>query len=154
MRCAARLRPARQSATARRLLPIDGAAPAGGANEEYPFALMIGKAQHFWHQHNLMRKSLIPRREYDATLLQYPQGYVEISAADAKRLQVRDKWPVELKSPCGSMRTAVKISDDVQDGSASVPYFINEMISGFLVAHDRAVTATEDAIIPVRIEKL
>lgn len=145
----------RQSAVrCRRLLPIDGAAPVGGAGEEYPFALMIGKAQHFWHQHNLMRKTLIPRREYDATLLQYPQGYVEISAADARQLQVRDKWPVELKSPCGSMRTAVKISGDVQDGSASVPYFINEMISGFLVAHDRAVTAGEDAIIPVRIEKL
>ena len=32
-------------------------------------ALMVGKAQHYWHQNNLMRKTLIPRREYDQTLL-------------------------------------------------------------------------------------
>ena len=138
----------------RRLLPIDGtAAAAVSPDGSFPFALMIGKAQHFWHQHNLMRKTLIPRREYDATLLQYPEGYVELSAADARRLQVRDNWPVRLTSASGSLQTAVRISDDVQDGSACVPYFINEMISGFLVADDRAFTAGEDAVIPVRIEK-
>ncbi|MFB3852693.1 MAG: molybdopterin oxidoreductase family protein [Vicinamibacterales bacterium] len=137
-----------------RLLPIDTGKAAVGKDAAFPFALMIGKAQHFWHQHNLMRRTLIPRREYDATLLQYPRGYVEISAADAKRLQVRDKSPVELTSPAGSMRTAVKVSDDVQEGSACVPYFINETISGFLVAHEDAFTSGEDAVIPVRIEKL
>jgi formate dehydrogenase major subunit len=137
-----------------RLLPIDTGTPAVHTDEAFPFALMIGKAQHFWHQHNLLRKTLIPRREYDATLLLYPQGYIEISAADARRLQVRDKWLVKVSSPGGSMKIAVKISDDVQDGSAYVPYFINEMITGFLVAHDRAFTAGEDAIIPIRIEKL
>lgn len=137
----------------RRLLPIDGTAAAVSPDGSFPFGLMIGKAQHFWHQHNLMRKTLIPRREYDATLLQYPEGYVELSAADAERLQVRDNWPVRLTSASGSLQTAVRISDDVQDGSACVPYFINEMISGFLVADDRAFTAGEDAVIPVRIEK-
>jgi len=136
-----------------RLLPIDTSRPAVSVDDAFPFALMIGKAQHFWHQHNLLRKTLIPRREYDATLLLYPQGYIEISAADARKLQVRDKWLVTVSSPNGSMKTAVRISDEVQDGSACVPYFINEMISGFLVAHDRAFTAGEDAIIPIRIEK-
>ncbi len=115
---------------------------------------MVGKAQHFWHQHNLLRKTLVPRREYDATLLQFPQGYVEISAGDAKRLQVRDKSPVRVSAPAGSMKTAIRISDDVQDGSACVPYFINEMISDFLVSNDQAFSAGEDAIIPIRIEKL
>jgi predicted molibdopterin-dependent oxidoreductase YjgC len=137
-----------------RLLPIHTAAPTAGADAAFPFALMIGKAQHFWHQHNLMRKTLIPRREYDATLLLYPEGYVEISAGDARRLQVRDKWPVKVSSTTGSMKIAVKISEDVQDGSAYIPYFIDEMISGFLMQDDRAFTLGEDGIIPIRIEKV
>ncbi|MGE5359650.1 MAG: molybdopterin oxidoreductase family protein [Bacteroidales bacterium] len=135
------------------LLPIETTAPASHP-DAYPTALMVGNAQHFWHQHNLLRKTLVPRREYDATLLQYPQGYIEINAGEAKRLQVRDTSMVRVSAPGGSMKTAVRISDDVPDASACVPYFINEMIADFLVPQDQAFAAGEDAIIPIRIEKL
>lgn len=123
-------------------------------SEQFPFALMVGKAQHFWHQNNLMRKTLIPRREYDQTLLLYPQGYVEIAPEDAKRLKVRDKWLVNVSSSSGTtMKIAVKINDDVQPGTAYIPYFIKNIISDFVIRYDNAFSAGEESVIPVRIEE-
>ena len=128
--------------------------PTSPTCEEFPFALMVGKGRHFWHQNNLMRKTLIPRREYDQTLLLYPQGYVEICPQDAQRLKVRDKWMVQLTSSTGtSMRIAVKVSPNVQPGTAYIPYFIKNMISDFLIRYDHAYSAGEESIIPVRIEE-
>jgi formate dehydrogenase major subunit len=128
--------------------------PKPPTSPEFPFALMVGKAQHYWHQNNLMRKTLIPRREYDQTLLLYPQGYVEICPEDAQKLKVRDKWLVQVTSSTGtSMKIAVKVSEDVQSGTAYIPYFIKNMISDFLIRYDNAFAAGEESIIPVRIEE-
>lgn len=123
-------------------------------NTEFPYLMMTGKAQHFWHQNNLMRRTFIPMREYNATLLLYPKGYVEISPEDAKSIQVRDKWPVKVVSPYGSMKVTVKVTPDVKSESAYVPYFIRDMISEFLMEHKELLEQGEDAIIPVRIEKV
>lgn len=130
----------------------DYAVPA--TSKEYPFHLMVGKAQHYWHQNNLMKITRIPNREYNTTLLLYPEGFIEISPADAKTLQVRDKWPVKVSSPHGTMNAAVRISDEVSDSTAYVPYFVQEMISEFLLEHRDELKHGEDATIPVRIEKV
>lgn len=128
--------------------------PKAPTSAEFPFALMVGKAQHFWHQNNLMRKTLIPRREYDQTLLLYPQGYVEICPEDAKALKVRDKWMVQVTSSTGtSMKIAVKTSPDVQPGTAYIPYFIKNMISDFLIRYDNAFAAGEESVVPVKIHE-
>ncbi|WP_043650201.1 molybdopterin oxidoreductase family protein [Chitinilyticum litopenaei] len=121
---------------------------------EFPFALMIGKAQHYWHQNNLMRKTIVPRREYDQTLWLYPHGYIEISPDDAVRLKVRDKWLVNVRSSIGThMKIAVKISPDVQDGTAYIPYFIKNMISDFLLPYENAYAAGEESVIPIQIQE-
>ncbi len=121
---------------------------------EFPYQLMIGKAQHFWHQNNLMRLTKIPLREYNTTLLLFPEGYVEISPDDAKSLGVREKWPVMVKSHAGEMKAAVKISGEVRSGTAYIPYFIQETISKFLLEHREVLARGEDATIPVKIEKV
>ncbi|MCX7680252.1 MAG: molybdopterin-dependent oxidoreductase [Spirochaetes bacterium] len=123
-------------------------------NDSYPFQLMIGKAQHFWHQNNLMRLTKIPLREYNTTLLLYPEGYVEISPDDAKKLGVRDKWPVLVKSQAGEMKAQAKISDEIPSGTAYIPYFIQENISTFLLEHRDVLGHGEDATISVKIEKV
>lgn len=123
-------------------------------NAEYNIALMVGKSQHYWHQNNLMRKTFIPKREFDATLLLYPEGYVEICAEDAKKLQVRNKWLVKVVSAKGSMKIAIKISEDVQPGTAYIPYFIQNMISDFLIKHHDTLVQGEEAVIPIKIEKV
>jgi predicted molibdopterin-dependent oxidoreductase YjgC len=138
----------------KRFHPVHIEYPRAPTSDEFPFALMVGKAQHFWHQNNLMRKTMIPRREYDQTLLLYPEGYVEISPEDARMLKVKDKWRVQVTSSTGtSMKIAVRISEDVQPRTAYIPYFIKTMISDFLIRYDNAFSAGEESIIPVRIEE-
>ena len=130
------------------------AATVTPANPKFPFSLMVGKAQHYWHQNNLMRKTFIPRREFDATLLLYPQGYIEINPKDAGNLGVRDKWPVLVSSQGGSMRIAVKVTPGIQEQSAYIPYFINNMISEFLMKHDDVLFRGEETVIPIKIERV
>jgi predicted molibdopterin-dependent oxidoreductase YjgC len=128
----------------------------GGAavSDEFPVRLMAGKANYFWHQNNVMKKTHIPKREYNALLLLYPKGFVEIAIEDAKNLGVRDRGPVAVVSAGGSMRVAARVSGDIKPGTAYVPYFIGEMVPGFLEAHGAAIGQGEDSVIPVRIEKV
>ncbi|HQL43084.1 MAG TPA: molybdopterin-dependent oxidoreductase [Spirochaetota bacterium] len=124
------------------------------ANESYPYLLMLGKAQHYWHQNNIMHKTFIPLREYNATLLLYPDGYVAIAPEDAKKIGVRDRWPVKVVAEKASMKAMVMISDDVAPGTAYAPYFIRDSITSFLLAYGDVVSQGEEATIPVRIEKV
>ncbi|HPJ35678.1 MAG TPA: molybdopterin-dependent oxidoreductase [Spirochaetota bacterium] len=137
-----------------RFTPVSGDFAAPSATPEYPFLLMRGQGEHFWHQNNIMKKSYIPKREYNATLLVYPKGYVEICKEDAQKLQVREHWTVKVVSASGSMDVSVKVSEDVRPGTAYVPYFIREMITEFLLEHKSYTVKCEDAIIPVRIERV
>ena len=140
--------------TAIRFAKVSGALDVPVATRDFPYLLMIGKAQDFWHQNNLMRKTFIPMREYNATLLDYPEGYVEIAPDTAKTLQVRNQWQVKVVSPYGEMLLAVKISDDVKPHAAYVPYFARDIISKALAGHAEILQKGEDATIPIRIEKV
>ena len=123
-------------------------------NAEYPLLLIAGQGQHYWHQNNIMKKTYIPKREYNATLLVFPKGYVEICKEDAAKLQVREHWNVKIVSSHGSMNVAVRVSEDVKTGTAYVPYFIREMISSFLLEHNQDLEKGEEAFIPIRIERI
>jgi len=140
--------------TKARFVPVSGDYHVLTADANYPFLLMMGQSQHFWHQNNLMKRTFIPKREYNATLLLYPKGYVEISPEDAKKIQVRDKWPVTVTSSHGAMQIAVKVTDEVKSGSAYVPYFIQDMISEFLFENKELIDQGENATIKVNIEKV
>ena len=130
----------------------DFASPA--PSEDFPFLLMAGKATYFWHRNAIMKKTQIPKREYNALLLLYPKGFVEVAASDAKKLGVRDRAPVSVVAAGGSMRVAVRISGDVKPGTVYVPYFIEDMVPGFLNAAGAAIDEDQDSTIPVRIEKV
>jgi formate dehydrogenase major subunit len=119
---------------------------------DFPFRLTTAKAVHFWHHNNLMKRTWIPKREYNATLLLYPEGYVEISPSDAKMLGVRDKAPVKVTSASGSMTVQARVTDEAREGTASIPYYIQEMINRFLIPGESG--AGEDGVIPIRIERV
>jgi len=124
------------------------------ADPSYPFRLMAGKSYYYWHQNNIMKKTFIPRREYNALLLLYPQGLVEIHPADAAALGLRDKRPVRVVSSRGTMTPLARVTDEVPSGTVYAPYFVGAMIPDFLLPHADAVEHGEDAVIPVRLEKV
>jgi len=130
----------------------DFAAPS--PSEAFPLLLMAGKATYFWHRNNIMKKTHIPKREYNALLLLYPRGFVEVNPADAKTLGVRDRASVNVVAAGGSMRVSVRLSGDVKPGTVYVPYFIEDMVPGFLNAAGAAIDEDQDSVIPVRIEKV
>jgi anaerobic selenocysteine-containing dehydrogenase len=133
---------------------VSGEFAAPAPTDEYPFLLTVGTDNHFWHTNNIMKKTHIPKREYNALLLLYPKGLVEISAEDAARIGVRDKRPVKVVSASGSMQVSAKVSADVRPGSVYVPYFVEGMIPGFLEAHGSLLAGGEDSVVPVRIERV
>ena len=137
-----------------RFVPIAGGYSGPTVSEAFPVRLTAGKANYFWHQNVIMKKTHIPKREYNALLLLYPKGFVEIAAEDAARLGVRDRGAVAVVSEKGSMRVAARVTTDVRPGTAHVPYFVGDMVPGFLDAHVADVARGEDAVIPVRIEKV
>ena len=137
-----------------KFVPVSADFKVQQSSDTYPYLLMIGKAQHFWHQNNIMKKTFIPKREYNATLMLYPKGYIEICSDDAKNIGVKDKWPVKIVSGNGEMQVMAKVSEDVKPGTAYVPYFIQDMISQFLLEHEQVLEQGEDSLIPVKIERV
>jgi len=135
-----------------KFIPTGGDYAAPDAQDDYPWLLMVGKAMHFWHLNNLMKKTYIPKREFNAELLLYPNGYVEICMEDAEKLGIRNGWKVNVISPSGSIQVKAKISKDVKAGTAYMPYFVKDMISQFLLQHLKSLELGENASIPVRIE--
>ena len=52
------------------------------------------------------------------------------------------------------MRIAVKVTPGIQEQSAYIPYFINNMISEFLMKHDDVLFRGEETVIPIKIERV
>jgi predicted molibdopterin-dependent oxidoreductase YjgC len=116
--------------------------------EDYPLALVFGHSLYYWHQNVLIRHSETLKREYRILLLDYPNGFVEINADDAKRLGIRDGETIRLRAPSGSASVAARVTPEVRSGTVFVPYFVQEVqrqIRGSLENGFRAV--------PVRVEK-
>lgn len=124
------------------------------ANESLPFLLRIGKSRNYWHKNNLMQKTSIPKREYDAILMLYPEGYVEMFTSDAGKIGVRDGWVVRIVTKFGYMRAVVMCSDNILPDTAYIECFNDEELNALLGDHTDLLSRDEDTIIPVRIEKI
>lgn len=122
-------------------------------NPDFPFKLTVGRSNYFWHQNSLMKRTFIPKREYNALLLLYPKGFVEIAEEDARRLQLREKQPVRVISESAEITLAARISPDVLPGQLYIPYFIEEMIPEFLLRQVAELEKNEEFFLPVKLEK-
>jgi len=115
---------------------------------------VVGRSNYFWHQNSVMKRTFIPKREYNALLLLYPSGFVEISEEDARRLGLREKQLVRVVAESAEVRLAVRISRDILSGMLYIPYFIDEMIPEFLHRQVVDLEKNEEFFLPVRLEKV
>ncbi len=120
----------------------------------FPFKLVVGRSNYFWHQNSVMKKTFIPKREYNALLLLYPGGFVEVSEQDAHQLGLREKQLVRLVSDQAEIKLAVRITPDILPGMLYIPYFIEEMIHEFLHREVVDLKKNEEFFLPVRLEKV
>jgi formate dehydrogenase alpha subunit len=80
--------------------------------EEYPFELMAGRSM--YHFGSMSTRS--------ANLLELcPEGFVEISARDARALGIEEGDPVEVSSPEGSFTAPARFSEALSPGMVFAP---------------------------------
>ncbi len=107
------------------------------ADKDYPLTLVFDNSNYYWNQNVLIQHSETLKREYRILLLDYPDGFVEINAEDAKQLRIRDGEKIQLRSARGSSVIAARVTSEVRSGIVSVPYFVHQVKQqlGGLPAH-------------------
>jgi predicted molibdopterin-dependent oxidoreductase YjgC len=114
---------------------------------DFPLTLVFGHSLYYWNQNVLIRHSETLKREYRMMSLDYPNGFVEINADDAKRLGIRDGESVRLCAAGGSAVSTARVTPEVRSGTVFVPYFVRDVERQILCDHDA------HKLVPVRVEK-
>jgi nitrate reductase NapA len=103
------------------LRPYEPAAES--PDEEYPFWLNTGRIVEHWHSGSMTRRIATLHRAA-------PHGYVEINAADARRLGISNGDQVRLVSRRSSLTLPAQIDQRGQppEGQVFVPFFDESML--------------------------
>jgi formate dehydrogenase (coenzyme F420) alpha subunit len=110
-----------------RFRPVDRPARLDGSSKDFPYALIFGHSLYYWHQNILVKHSETLKRELRVLLLDYPDGFVEINADDAKQLGIRDGAPIRLVGRQGTAVTAARVTQEVRSGTVFAPFFVREV---------------------------
>ncbi|UCC50780.1 MAG: molybdopterin-dependent oxidoreductase [Anaerolineaceae bacterium] len=111
--------------------PVRANDPAEQTDEEYPLILTTGRVLYNYHSGTMTRRSgPLAWRE--------PRGYVEVNGADAAAVGVADNHAVVIKSRRGSVRTRLKISEEVPPGTIFLAFHWREAPANRLT-HDFAL---------------
>jgi formate dehydrogenase (coenzyme F420) alpha subunit len=94
---------------------------------DFPFTLTFGHSLYYWHRNVLVQHSETLKREYQILLLDFPDGFVEVSVEDARRLGIRDGAKVRLVGVAGTTVTAARVAPEVKAGMIFVPFFHREV---------------------------
>lgn len=105
-----------------KFIPLAKPAAPVALSSEYPFTLVLGNSSYYWNQNVLIAHSEILKREYRMLLLDYPQGFVEINADDARTMKIRDKQKITLCGSGGCAVTVAHVTPEVKSGTVFVPY--------------------------------
>jgi len=129
--------------------PVGFGAPMAPPDPEFPFTLVFGHSNYYWNQNVLIQHSETLRREYRILLLDYPRGFVELNAEDARALSIKDGDPIRLSAEDGSAVTAARVTPEVRPGAVFVPYFVRQVQQQV-----RGSSGEGPALIPVRVERV
>lgn len=88
-------------------------------SEEFPFLLTTGRVTHQYHTGTMTRKVW-------TLALEYPEGFVEIHTKDAQELGIKDKQPVRITSPRGSIVAPAMVTDRINEKTLFVPFHFAE----------------------------
>ena len=95
------------------LRPAKG--PAEPPDDEYPFVLSTGRVLEHWHTGTMTMKASELRRAY-------PQAFVEINPADARKLGIREGNMVRITSRRGECVIRAHVVDIPRPGMVFVPF--------------------------------
>ena len=128
--------------------PVRANDPAEQTDGEYPLILTTGRVLYHYHSGTMTRRSgPLSWRE--------PRGYVEVNSEDAAAVGVEDNHAVVIKSRRGSVRTRLKISEEVPPGTIFLAFHWREAPANRLThdfALDPVAKIPEYKISAVRLE--
>ncbi|QXH48210.1 bifunctional nitrate reductase/sulfite reductase flavoprotein subunit alpha [Pseudomonas xanthosomatis] len=115
--------------------------PAELPDEAFPFVLNTGRVQHQWH-------TLTKTGKVASLNKLEPGPFVELHPDDARRLGVRDKDQVAIRSRRGQAVLPARLSDRVLPGGCFAPFHWNDLYGEQLAIN--AVTC--DAVDPTSLQ--
>ena len=127
---------------------IDWTPPAEIEDEEYPFMLSTGRR--LFHYHT---RTQTARAGLDQML---PEETVDISPADAKRLNIGDNEYVRVSSRRGSVNVKARITEEVPPGLVWMAFHFRDTNANWLTnnASDTVTKTPEFKVSAVKIEKI
>jgi predicted molibdopterin-dependent oxidoreductase YjgC len=131
-----------------RFSPVRANDPAEQVDDEYPLILTTGRVLFHYHSGTMTRRS-------EPLAWREPRGYVEVNGEDAAAVGVEDNHAVVIKSRRGSVRTRLKISEDVPPGTIFLAFHWREAPANRLThdfALDPVAKIPEYKISAVRLE--
>ncbi|MCX6557986.1 MAG: formate dehydrogenase subunit alpha [Candidatus Aminicenantes bacterium] len=128
---------------------IDYIPPAEWPDEKYPFLLSTGRLLYHYHTGSMSRRTV--------ALPQYVPGpFMEMHAADMKRLGIVDREQVKVSSRRGSIVTEARESGRVDTGSVFITFHFAEAAANLLTndAFDPIAKIPEYKVAACQIEKI
>ncbi|OQA46077.1 MAG: Formate dehydrogenase H [Chloroflexi bacterium ADurb.Bin325] len=133
-----------------KLTPVDWLPPPELPDAEYPLLLTTGRV--LWHYHTGTQT----RRSGGLSAIA-PEGYIEMHAEDAARLDVTTDDMVEVKSRRGQVNVKVEITEKVQPGVVFMTFHFAESAANLLTnasALDPVAKIPGFKVSAVRVTKL
>jgi len=107
-------------------LPADFIQPSEAPDKEYPYVLITGRKEYYFHTGTMSRKSPTLEREF-------PNAFVEINPNDANDLKVKSGWKVKIASKHGELVTTVLITSRVPEKTVFIPFQFKEGAANLLL---------------------
>ena len=128
---------------------IDYKPPAEVVDGAYPMWLSTGRSFAHYHSGSMTRVSPTLHQEV-------PEGYVEISPADAKTMAIKDGERVKVSSRRGEIQIKARVSGKVNRGVVFIPFHFAETAANVLTnsAYDPVAKIPEYKVCAVKVEKL
>lgn len=127
---------------------IDFKPPAEVIDDEYPFWFSTGRVFAHYHTGTMTRNSPTLDKEI-------PEGFLEISQNDARRLNIKRGDIVTVTSRRGKVDIRAEVTGRVEDGSVFMPFHFIESCANILTnpAHDPICKIPELKVCAVNVAK-
>ena len=132
-----------------RLIPLSHRGPAETPDAEYPLCLTTNRLHYHYGCGSMTRKSPLLERET-------PDGVLFINELDAVSLGLQNHSPVRVSSRRGFLETRAVLTDQVPQGTVTIPYHFKEAPSNLLTNNeqDPVTKMPELKACAVRVEAL
>ena len=132
-----------------KFIPLKHRPPAEVPDKEYPFILTTGRMLFHYNTGTMTKRSANLSREY-------PRNFVQINPEDAKKIGVKDKEMVKVKTRRGELIISAEVTDKIKKNVLWMPFHFSDEPTNVLTnsAFDPVCKTAEYKACAAKIEKL